>query len=257
MQQLRILKSEFLEPFATMLPAGTEERFNSLEEEKATERFTFYNSVSAVSSSKIEGEAIELDSFLKYKLYNTGIAQELVQKPEDLYNAYVFAQENSLSLKNFLEAHAILSQHLLIKESRGQIRNSEMIILNHNTGTVEYEACRAEIVKKELDKLFEDIDTLIGSDLSFTEILYYAAFIHLAFVKIHPFDDGNGRAGRLLEKWFLAEKAGFKCWQVPAEKMYFDNVKQYYSNLQLTGFFYDSTDYSKALPFLLMLPTAF
>ena len=65
-----------------------------------------------------------------------------------------------------------------------------------------------EMVKKEMDKLFEDIDLLIKSDLNPFEVFYYAAFIHLVFVKIHPFQDGNGRTARLMEKWFLIEKIG-------------------------------------------------
>jgi Fic family protein len=32
--------------------------------------------------------------------------------------------------------------------------------------------------------------------------------IHLRLAQIHPFRDGNGRAARLIEKWFVAEKLG-------------------------------------------------
>jgi len=38
------------------------------------------------------------------------------------------------------------------------------------------------------------------------EVFYYVSLVHLAFVKIHRFIDGNGRIGWLLEKWFLASK---------------------------------------------------
>jgi Fic family protein len=78
--------------------------------------------------------------------------------------------------------------------------------------------------------------------------------IHLVFVKIHPWNDGNGRSARLLEKWFLAEKLGPNAWFVQSEKHYYQQHATYYNNIRALGLEYPELDYSKALPFLLMLP---
>jgi Fic family protein len=72
------------------------------------------------------------------------------------------------------------------------------------------------------------------------------------FVKIHPFQDGNGRTARLLEKWFLLEKLGDKATAVQLEKNYFLNVSDYYKNIKKLGIEYEVLDYRKSLDFLLM-----
>ena len=76
--------------------------------------------------------------------------------------------------------------------------------------------------------------------------------IHLVFVKIHPFQDGNGRTARLIEKWFLIEKIGIKATSVQLEKNYYSRIKDYYSNIRKLGLEYEDLDYSKSLDFLLM-----
>ncbi len=86
-----------------------------------------------------------------------------------------------------------------------------------------------------------------------TEVFYFASMIHLVFVNIHPFVDGNGRATRLLEKWFLASKLGKKGWNIESEKNNFLNRNKYYENLKLGGN-YHVINYDLCLPFLLMLP---
>jgi Fic family protein len=100
--------------------------------------------------------------------------------------------------------------------------------------------------------LFHDIDILQNSNLNSFEIFYYASLIHLTFVKIHPFQDGNGRTARLIEKWFLIEKIGDKATAVQLEKNYYKRLKEYYSNIKKLGLEYDNLDFSKSLDFLLM-----
>ena len=63
-----------------------------------------------------------------------------------------------------------------------------------------------------------------------------------------------GRSARLLEKWFLAQKLGYKAWFVQSEKYYYTQHDGYYNNIRALGLEYPTPDYSKALPFLLMLP---
>ena len=101
----------------------------------------------------------------------------------------------------------------------------------------------------------KDVEILLKQDLSIELVFYYAATIHLYFEKIHPFNDGNGRAGRLLEKWFLSHFIKEKAWMIESEKYYFENRAVYYKNLSI-GFDYENCDFHKALPFLLMLPKA-
>ncbi len=69
-----------------------------------------------------------------------------------------------------------------------------------------------QILPIELAKFYNDLNSLVNAPLTFQETFFFASVLHLVFVKIHPFDDGNGRTSRLIEKWFLAEKLGHKAW---------------------------------------------
>ena len=93
---------------------------------------------------------------------------------------------------------------------------------------------------------------MLAEDLSNAEILFFASYIHLNFVKIHPFQDDNGRSARLLEKWFLIEKLGVKVTAIQLEKNYYLHLQDYYKNLKRLGIYYEIIDYDKAFEFLIM-----
>ncbi len=213
--------------------------------------FQFYKSVSSVYSSKIEGEDIDFDSYFKHKFLKVKFKPDYTRKADDLYNAYDFIDKNKLNQNNARKAHSILSKTLLPKSQQGLIRNNPMFVINSDD-KIEYVAASQEIVTSELDKLFHDIDLLLQAELNPFEVFYYASQIHLVFVKIHPFQDGNGRAARLIEKWFLIDKIGQRVTSVQLEKNYYKNLKDYYSNIRKIGFEYKDLDFTKSLDFLLM-----
>ncbi len=117
---------------------------------------------------------------------------------------------------------------------------------------IDYIAAEPSILHIELTKLFDDIETLLAADLSNAEILYFASYIHLTFVKIHPFQYGNGKSAKLLEKWFLIKKLGEKATAIQLEKHYYLNLQEYYRNLKRLGVDYDFLDYDKEFEFLMM-----
>lgn len=253
---LQILSTELLSAYLKTVPPGLEHAFSALHDaDISTDAFSFYASVASVYSSKIEGESIELDSYIKYKKFGIEFLPDYTKKTDDLYSAYQFASGRPLSEANLTQAHQLLTAHVLPEHLRGVARTNNMYVIDE-AGKIEYVAVSPYLVKVEMEKLYHDLQVLLNAELSFPETMFFAAMLHLVFVKIHPWSDGNGRCARLLEKWFLAEKVGEKAWFLDSEKWYYNNKQAYYASIRTIGNDYETLSYSKALPFLLMLPAS-
>jgi Fic family protein len=253
-KKLRIIPTILQEQYNSLVSNNLEHEFQKLHDaEISTEHFSFYTSVSSVFSSKIEGEEIELDSYIKHKKFGIEFLPDYTKKIDDLYNTYIFAKTNILNKKNIENAHKLLSKHIVAKNWQGKIRKQNMFVATPD-GKIEYVAATAQEVETEMQKFYTDLDTLVSAKLSIKQVFFYASLIHLVFVKIHPFNDGNGRTGRLLEKWFLAQHLNYKAWFIDSERHYYKHHQTYYNNLRALGLEYQTLDYNKALPFLLMLP---
>ncbi len=251
--RLNIISDALLDGYKQNVSESLQERFEALRDaEISTADFDFCTSVAAVFSSKIEGEEIELDSYVKHKRFGVEFQPDYTKKIDDLYNAFLFAQQSALNRENLEKAHAILTKNILAEYQQGVLRKQNMYVTTPD-GKIEYVAASPFELETEMQKFYSDLETLLSAPLNLKEAFFFAAMLHLVFVKIHPFNDGNGRTARLLEKWFLAKKAGDKAWYVQSEKHDYEQHKTYYNNLRALGVEYEKLDYSGAMPFLLML----
>ncbi len=251
---MKLLHIQYFEAYKKQLNFNIEEAFTKLlNKAQNIDDFEFYLANAAVHSSNIEGNTVSFDTYLKATEHNLHLKTKEIKEIEDLIKAYQFAQQNNITLQNILKAHEIITTSILLKKERGKIRKVQVGV--RSEGRLIYLAIEPEFVKVALEKLFEDIAVLLASKLTIEEVFYYAAYIHLVFVNIHPFIDGNGRTTRLLEKWFLAKMLGEKAWFITSEKNYWNNRPSYYKNLQL-GVNYYEVKYEKSIPFFLMLPNA-
>jgi Fic family protein len=249
---LKILSDQLLEQFKAEFADSLDAMIEGLDKiETPVDYFRFYNSISSVYSSKIEGEEIDFDSYFKHKFLNVNYQPDYTRKADDLFRAYEFIFENDLTFENLQRVHSLLSANLLPVSQQGFIRTNPMFVLNKED-KIDYVAAEQGKLLAELTKLFADIEFLLSEELSNSEVLFFGSHIHLTFVKIHPFQDGNGRSARLLEKWFLIKKLGDKATAVQLEKDYYLNLQAYYNNLKKLGIDYELLDYGKAYDFLKM-----
>jgi Fic family protein len=254
--KLEIITASLLPAYVDHVSKDLQANFARLcEAEISTPTFNFYTSVASVYSSKIEGEDIELDSYIKHKAMGMAFEPDYTKKIDDLYNAYTFAQQHGITPENISKVHALLANNFVEKDKLGKFRSQAMYVVTDD-GKIEYVAASPFDVEQEMKKLYNDIATLQAAKLRIEEVFYYAACIHLVFVKIHPWPDGNGRSARLLEKWFIAHHLGEQAWFLQSEKMYYNHHKTYCNNLRMLGLEYLDLDYTKALPSVLMLPLA-
>ena len=208
---------------------------------------------SAVASSQIEGSKVTLSIF-KATMETAGNEPKPrdVQEVADLVTAYQFAQQHPLKSANLLEAHRIASALLVHANDQGAWRSKGVKV--GNAVTTVYMAAHQSLVPKLMEELMAETDALLQRKLYTTEAFYYAALLHLQFVKIHPYNDGNGRAGRLLEKWFLAKHVGPAAWLLNSELYYRNHLQQYYDALRRIGPDWVDLDMDQCIPFLLLLP---
>ncbi len=248
---MKLIDDTYLVPYQKEVGQKIDDWFEAYVAAPEKPEVSYITKASAVYSANIEGNSVDLNSFM-----NSIIAKEKfkpqkeIQEIADLIKAYEFAQDNALTEKNFLKAHTLLSQTILLKGKRGVYRNDRMGVFD-STGLV-YLAIEPEWVAEKIKELFEDIAYLLKQDLTITAAFYYASFIHLKLAHIHPFWDGNGRMARLVEKWFLAAKINSRAWKLQSEKYYKENLQAYYQHINLGVNYYELT-YDKSMPFLKML----
>lgn len=249
---MRITERKYLDTYIQTIGHEIPRLIQHFDFSENNRNFDYLTKSSAVYSSNIEGNSIDLNSYMNYELNKDKfkLGKE-IKEIEDLIEAYEFAQKNNLNEANLLTCHKIFSETLLIKSKRGKYRIEQVGV--YGKSGLAYMAIEPEFVEQEMKTYFMDIEELISSNLSEKEVFYFASLIHLRFAHIHPFRDGNGRAARLIEKWFITEKLGRDFWKISSEEYYKVNQARYYETIN-PGVNYYELNYDNCLGFLEMHP---
>ncbi len=249
---MRISERKYLETYKNSIGNEIPKLIKNFDFSENRGKFDYLTKASAVYSSNIEGNSVDLNSYMNYEMNKDKfkVGKE-IEEIENLIEAYGFAQNNKLNEENLLNCHKIFSDTLLIRSKRGKYRIEQVGVFEKSG--LAYMAIEPESIEKEIKIFFQDINELISSKLNEIEGFYFASLIHLRLAHIHPFRDGNGRAARLIEKWFVAEKLGRDFWKMPSEEFYKKNQAKYYEAINLGINFYE-LNYDRCIDFLKMLP---
>ena len=172
--------------------------------------------------------AIEQNTLTLEQVTDIINGKRILGSPQDIHevkNAYEAYERISLldpySVKNLLIAHKIM-MHGLVKEA-GVFRSGNVGVY---AGT---ELIHAGTPAKYVPDLMQQLFTWLKE--SKYHPLVKSCIFHYEFEFIHPFQDGNGRTGRLWQSLILQKWKDIFAW-LPVETLVYENQEEYYKVLQ-------------------------
>ena len=151
--------------------------------------------------------------------------QKDIEEVHNAFNAYEKLSEiNPYSIDDLLKIHGIMMNGL-VKEA-GRLRSRQVGVYNQD-GKVVHLAPPADFVSQQLGQLFDWVKN------SNANMLIKSSVFHYEFEFTHPFNDGNGRTGRLWQTALLASWKPIFAW-IPIESIIKDNQEDYYNAITLS-----------------------
>ncbi|MDA3856059.1 MAG: Fic family protein [Candidatus Woesearchaeota archaeon] len=219
-------------------------------EELKTEVFNFFLSSSQINQlnkydSKLKIIHLQNSEFEKFKedfVYNTNaiegssvledevkdlLEEKTLPKTKDeletinvgLAVDFINTCKDDVSLDLILKLHEICFKGS--KGFAGKLRDVEVVIKN-NQGDIIHQGAPVSQLKEELDEFIH----WYNENKNNFKPLILAALVHNQFEHIHPFQDGNGRVGRLLLNYILLKN------NYPPINIFLEDRQEYYFSLR-------------------------
>ncbi len=193
---------------------------------------TIFQILETIGSARIEGNNTTLSEYVEKIIEKSATEDEKRQELDNIEKAIHFIEEHTdettkMDRAYISELHKIITYRLTPPSSGegsrypGELRKHNVKIKNAS-----HEPTPCELLQEHFDKFVE----FINQPLREQNQLLMVAIAHHRFMHIHPFDNGNGRMGRLLNYAFLI-KLGFnvKTGRIvnPSSVFYTDRDKYY------------------------------
>lgn len=158
----------------------------------------------AVISSRMEGTISTMDEILKFEADSENDSEGANKVRSEVFETILY-QRALLNAQRAMKEGYPLSQHLIktlhqqllsfgrgAQKSPGKYKTEQ----NYLADKIKQKVLFTPISPEKLDEGLENLFTYINE--SSDPILIKTALMHLEFEALHPFQDGNGRIGRML-----------------------------------------------------------
>lgn len=158
----------------------------------------------AVLSSRMEGTISTIDEILEYDAIDEDGESNTDNVRSDVLETILYRRtlnyaQHEIADGRPLNESLLKSMHQLLlsygqgaKKSPGQFKNEQNYIGDGRSRIVTYVPISPELLPDGMDKLFDYLNQSEHPEL------IQAALAHVEFEALHPFQDGNGRIGRIL-----------------------------------------------------------
>lgn len=193
----------------------------------------------AVSSFRLEGETVDLDRARQLlDGQNPSSPSELgVLRLAQAYSDLSADKLPEFTIDGILGCHRRLFEGIMRPDWVGVLKPEQNYILNSESGSLRFTPTPPSRTRRELEQLLGWYRQIRYSMLP----PVIAAAFFAEFQAIHPFMDGNGRVGRLLNIAVLKDLGCSKAPLIPLDTRFFRTSEHYYELLATTN---AGTDYS-------------
>ena len=181
----------------------------------------------AKDSSEIENIITTHDELFKSNIDFKNISQETKEVQnykKALLKGYRLVKDNNLLLKRYI----IAIQEELEQNQAGVRRQSGTNLKNIQTGEIVFMPPQNY---QDIENLLINLENYINEDSSIDPLINMA-IIHYQFETIHPFYDGNGRTGRIINILYLILKELLEIPILYLSRYIIQNKSEYYRLLQ-------------------------
>ncbi len=230
LEQVRMYK-EIRDPLKTVLSEQELRQIENLEKKidfkvvhLNQERWQRFSELFSYNTNAIEGSTItlgEVKKVLEHKSVDKNPHD--IEETKGVIEAIAFIRKTKVhfSLELLKKVHQIVFKKS--KSFAGTFRKKGIeVVIRDGHGNIVHQGTPSHLVEKELQELV----SWYGKNKKKYSGLLLAAVIHNQFENIHPFQDGNGRVGRILLNNILLKH------DLPPVNIEFKNRAEYYHTLQ-------------------------
>jgi len=181
----------------------------------------------AKDSSEIENIITthdELFEAMSDEKYHRGAPKEVLNYKEALWHGMHLIEERGILTTNMV----VEIQEIIEGNNAGVRKQSGTVLKNERTGEVVY---RPPETESEIRELMGNLEEYINTEDEIDDLIKLAV-IHYQFESIHPFYDGNGRTGRIINIVYLVLKDLLDTPILYLSKYIMENKQDYYKLLQ-------------------------